>query len=53
MVRSIAISVGTSCGEKMMKVTPRSTSCDLRPWSLPPKLIDIDGIIIGFMFTSL
>jgi hypothetical protein len=24
----------------------RSTSCDLRPWDLPLKLIDIDGLII-------
>ena len=53
MAKSVGISVGTSCGEKTMKVTPRSTSCDSRPRSLPPKSIYIDGFIIGFMFTSL
>ncbi len=53
MARSVGISVGTSCGEKMTRVMPRSTSCDSRPRSLPPELIYIDGFIIGFMFTSL
>jgi hypothetical protein len=53
MARSVGISVGTSCGDKTTRVMPRSTSCDLRPQSLPPESIYIDGLIIGFMFTSL
>jgi hypothetical protein len=53
MVKSVGISVGTSCGEKATKVMPKSTSCDSRPRSLPPELIYMDGFIIGFMFTSL
>ena len=56
MARSVGISVGTLCGDKMttvIRVMPRSTSCDSRPRSLPPELIYIDGFIIGFMFTSL
>jgi hypothetical protein len=53
MVISFGISVGISCGEKTMKVTPRSTSCDSCPQSLPPVSIHIDGFMIRFMFTSL
>ena len=57
MAKSVGISVGTLCGDKtttVMRVMPRSTSCDSRPRSLPPESIFyIDGFIIGFMFTSL
>jgi len=46
MERSAGTFVGTLCGDI---ISQGSTSCDLRPRSLPPKLTKVDGLQIGFI----
>ena len=37
----------TSCGDRTTRITPRSTSCDSHPRSLPPELIILMALLLG------